>query len=821
MTSLPHCEIILLKALMWKNARAALQTVCLIFLFHIAPAQVLVKGNVSGEKKNPIQYVTVSVSQGKTSLATTFTDSIGNYQFKNLAKGSYKFLFHYVSFADTAASFTINSDTIIDMQFQNSKLLPTAEVRARKQVIQMLVDRLRFNVAGTDLVFGNSIWDVIEKTPLVTTSSDGNIQIKGTTGAIVYINNKRKVLSGNELKSYLSAMPAGNLVAIEVITTPSSRYDAEGGAGILNIITKKKKEDGVEGSASLSARQTKVNSQAGSLFLNSHKDKWNIYSTVYASNRRRKPDFTQDIYFPAPANPGLNSRHISASSLTEAFTYGGNAGIDYQFNKNHVAGLIVDYSGTRDKKARIANNYDDYLGITDSLTFSNNDDRLNANTYSLNMNYEGKLDASGKTLSVDFDALKYISTNNSVSKTEVLDATPDKVLYVRDYFRSAAPQKVSNQSLKTDFQWPINENTSLDLGAKVSSSKIDNTLLFENNTAINLWVKDNSRSNLFRYDENIIAAYFVLNRTINAKWAYQLGVRLENTIAKGYLEGTKVVDRNYTSAFPTGFLKYNATPEKAFVLALSSRITRPSYWDVNPFRAYTTDRAYFEGNPFLQPSRYYRQELSHNFDTKKGNCTFQLAAGQTLNEFYSLPYNDTANILVHRKTNYGNKYSYSATAIYSVKPKPWWRLSATGLVGYIISKGGYAGIPIDNQSSVISISTNQTFTLSKKKGLTCTVIANNTFPFTIVNTRVADRLETEIRIRKSAGPFNITLSGADFFKSNRDRYQVSANDLRLNQNFYNDTRSVALAMSYNFGKSTVKSKRDRNAEFENVKGRIN
>ncbi len=821
MISLPDCRVNLYCHIPWKNLWVTLQTISFLFLYNIASAQIAVKGTVSDERKKPLQYVVVSVFKGDSAFSNTFTDSAGNYQFKNLKKGKYKFLFRYVSFSDTATLAAINGDTLIDMHFISSKLLTAVEVRSKKKIIQMQIDRLRFNVAGTDLVFGNNVWDVIEKTPLVSTSSDGNIQIRGTTGAIVYINNKRKVLSGNELKSYLSAIPADNLVAIEVITTPSSRYDAEGGAGILNIITKKKKEDGVEGSTSLSARQTAVNSQAGSIYLNGHKDKVNLYSSLYLTNRRRKPESTQNISFPTPASAGLGNRYISSSSLTEAFSYGGNAGIDYQLNRNHVVGLILDYANNQDNKDRFSRNSEDYQGITDSLSFSENADRLNARTFSLNLNYEGKLDSAGKIMSIDFDALKYTSTNNSLSRTDMLNVLTDKVLYIRDYFRSSAPQEVSSQSLKTDFQWPVNGKLSLDFGAKVSFSEIDNSLLFENNNGSNTWVKDNSRSTLFRYDEKIFSGYFVINRTINDKWAYQLGVRLENTVAKGYLEGARVVDRNYTNVFPTGFFKYSATPEKSYVLAISSRITRPSYWDVNPFRTYTIDRAYFEGNPFLQPSRYYREELSHSFDTKKGNCTFQLAASQTLNEFYSLPYNDSSNILVNKKTNYGNKYGYSATAIYYARPVSWWQITATALAGYVISKGGYAGVSIDNKSALFSLSANQSFTLSRKAGLSCTVIATNTFPFTIVNTRVGNRLETEVRLRKRAGPLNITLSAADLFRSNRDAYKVSANDLRIVQNFYYDLRSVALALSYNFGKSTVKSKRDRDAEFENVKGRIN
>lgn len=788
-----------------------------LFFWQSVSAQSVIRGRVTGPDNSPLPYAVISIYKGNASLST-LTDSTGNYRLKPLPPGEYKIVFSYVSYSDSSAMIRLGGDTLINIQFPGGKKLDEAVVRAKRPVIQMQIDRLRFNVAGTNLVFGNSIWEVIEKTPLVSAGSDGTIQIRGTSGAVVYINNKRKVLSGSELKAYLSGIPAENLVAVEVITTPSSRYDAEGGAGILNIITKKKKEDGTEGSLNINARQTRVNSQAGSLFLNTHKDKWNLYSSIYILNRRRKPVSSQDIDF--PAGTPLRNRYISANTLTKTFSYGGNAGIDYQFNKNHVMGLIFDYAGIREDKDREARSNDDYVSLPDSVSFSNNADRLRYNTLSLNLNYEATFDSLGKKMNIDLDGLKYTSTNNSESRTDVLDPT-DKVLYIRDHFRSFAPQEVTNWSAKTDFTLPMNGKTSVEFGGKASFSAISNTLLFENNTGNNTWLKDNSRSNIFKYDETIYAGYFVLNHTLSSKWAFQLGIRVENTNALGYLEGKKAVDRNYFNAFPTGFLKYESKPGKTYTLAVTSRITRPSYWDVNPFRTYTTDKAYFEGNPFLQPSRAYKEEIGYSFDTKKGNITLQVAANQTLNEFYSLPYNDTAGILVNRKTNYGDKYSYSANLVYYAEPTAWWRITATALGGYVISKGGYAGIPIDNKSGVVSLSANQSFTLSKKAGLSCTVIVDNTFPFTIVNSRVGNRLDTEIRLRKSAGAFNITLSGTDFFKGNRDYYHVTANELRIVQNFYYDVRSVALAVSYNFGKSTVRSKRDRDAEFQKVKGRIN
>jgi hypothetical protein len=682
--------------------------------------------------------------------------------------------------------------------------LKTAVVVGKKPVIQMEIDRLRFNVGGTDLVAGNTVWGLLEKTPLVTTSEDGSIQIAGTTGAAVYINNRRKVLSGAALKAYLGAMPADNVEAIEVMTTPSSRYDAEGGAGVLNIVLKKNKQDGFDGSVALSNRQTALNSQSASVFLNERDGKWNLYSTLYGVDRWRKPTATQDFDFVASGN----TSDVRLTNHNQTVSSGANLGVDYQITPNQVAGMLFDYSGDW-----INNTRDAYTYGGDSVAYSNNRDRINSRTYSLNLNYDGKPDASGKRLTLDVDGLRYVSGYRSVSQTVVAKR-------VDDLFRSESPQQVSNLSVKADFKWPVSKVLSLEMGAKASFSGVNDNLVFENSDGGFGWVKDDTRSNVFRYEEDIAALYVLVNHTLSSRWAYQAGVRLENTSSKGWLNGVQAVDQNYVNAFPTAFLKFSPTSKASYVLAVSGRITRPSYWDVNPFRSYTNDKTYWEGNPFLSPSRYYREELRRVLTVGKASYTFQVAVSQTLGEIYALPYNDTGNAVVFKKVNYGNKYNYTGALIYTNTFQPWWHFTGTVLAGYLRSVGNYAAVPIDNKSFLLTVSTNQTFTISRKAGLSCMVIANNSLPFTMVNTRIGDRLDTEFRVRKSSGPFNFTLSVTDLFKTNRDNYLVYANDLTASEDFYNDTRSVAVTMNYNFGKSTVRKNRDRDTPFQDVKDRI-
>lgn len=794
----------------------------IIFSSEVAHCQYAVEGVVTNEQKMPIPDVFISLIQNDALVKSVLTDSIGFYKLNNLKQGTYQLNFSHIGYVDSLVTINITKNTTQNFQFRENNKLSEVVITAEKSMIERKTDRLRFNLANSDLTIGTSVWETLNKTPFVSTNEDGNIDMLGNTGVIVYINNRRKRLSGEVLMNYLKSLPADNLEAIEVITTPSSRFEAEGGAGIINIITKKNKEEGLEGNASLSARQTRLFSEAGSVYLNYRKARWNVYATTYLSTRERLTNYEKDIFYPENNALDIETRFIDRENTSKMLFSGANVGIDYELNKNHVVGMIFDYTGTDENQRRDAISFDTYL-VNDSLTFTKNNDEATDRTLALNLNYQGKLDEKGTLLTFDADFLEFSSDNTGISKTDVVTLDDNEVLYIRDWFRNAAAQDILNTSFRLDLELPINDNLSFETGVKFSFSKVDNDLNFDNRDAQAMtWIPDTTRSNFFEYDENINAFYAVINHTLSERWSYQIGTRFENTIAKGRLEGTQVVDRNYTNFFPTVFLKYAPNNHHNFVVSVSSRITRPSFWDVNPFREYTTDKTFFEGNPFLNPSRYYRQELNYTRSKGKIRLVAQLAASQTYDEIFSLPLNAEGDIIINRKTNYGNKYGYTASITMATKIQPWWRLNATSLFGHVQTTGSYADdtISIDSNTLLYSLSANQAFILSKEKGLSLTVFAKNTFPFTLVNTEIGNRLETEIVLRKNIGNFSLSLSGRDLFRSNKDLYDIRVGDIRINDTNYHDTRSVAFAVRYAFGKSTVKDQRYRDPGNSDIQRRL-
>lgn len=787
----------------------------------VVHCQHTIQGVVKDENEVPLPDVFISVVKGDVLIKNLITDSIGSYKVENLKSGIYKLNFSHIGYVDSIIQIDLQKNTIQNFTFKNSTELSAVVITAEKSVIERKTDRLRFNVANSDLIIGSSVWETLNKTPFVATNENGSIEIAGTTGVIVYINNRKKRLSGEVLMNYLKSLPADNLEAIEVITTPSSRFEAEGGAGIINIVTKNSKEEGLIGNASLSARQTRLFSEAGSIYLNYRKSKWNLYTTAYLSNRERLTNYEKDIFYPVTTTD-IQTRFIDRENTSKTLFSGVNFGADYEINSKHIVGMLFEYSGSDENQKRDAISTDSYA-TSDSLTFTNNRDEAEDSNYSLNLNYQGKLDEKGTLLIADVDFLKFSSDNVGISKTDVVTFDTNDILYVRDWFRNANIQDIKNTSFRVDLELPITDKISVETGVKFSFSNVDNDLDFDDRDISGMtWIDDPTRSNFFEYDENINAFYALINHELSEKWSYQFGTRFENTIAKGRLEGASVVDRNYTNFFPTAFLKYQPSNKHSFVFSVSSRITRPSFWDVNPFREYTTDKAFFEGNPFLNPSRYYRQELNYTKGSGKVRIVAQIAASQTLDEIFSLPFNSDEGIIINRKTNYGNKYSYSGSITMATRVQPWWRLNATSLFGHVQTTGSYADdtITIDSNTLLFSLTANQTFTISKVKGISLTVFAKNTFPFTLVNTEIGNRLETEIAIRKNIGNFSLSLSARDLFRSNKDQYDIRVGDVRINDTNYHDTRSVAFAVRYAFGKSTVKDQRYRDTGNSDIQRRL-
>ncbi|MDR0792221.1 MAG: carboxypeptidase regulatory-like domain-containing protein, partial [Chitinophagaceae bacterium] len=233
-------------------------------------AQHTISGGVADKQAAPLAFANIILTSSSDSLFKkgVVSDSAGNFRFNNLHAGNYKLTASLINYLNYSARFNLSADTSIFVQLNDTlQDLNAIVITSRKPVFEKTADRFVFNVANSPLTTGGAAWDVLQHTPMLMVNNT-SVSIIGSSGATVYINDRKSVLSGEDLARYLQAMPADNIIKIEVITAPSAKYEAGTGGGIINIVLKKILDDGLNGSLTLGDRQATYNNQNGSLQLN-------------------------------------------------------------------------------------------------------------------------------------------------------------------------------------------------------------------------------------------------------------------------------------------------------------------------------------------------------------------------------------------------------------------------------------------------------------------------------------------------------------------------------------------------------------------------
>lgn len=449
----------------------------------------------------------------------------------------------------------------------------------------------------------------MQKAPGVVVDNNDNISLKGRGGVMVQIDGKPARLSETELADYLKSIQSTDVEAIELISNPSSKYEAEGTAGIINIRLKKNKNYGTNGTLTLGYAIGKYSKYNTALSLNNRSKKFNVYGN-YSNNWG---DRGNEFYLYREQNPyTFNQSSISKRS---GLSHNYKAGVDYTKSKKSSFGLMVNGSYGDISGAQTNRNYisDFVTNVVDSVLKSDQSFTRVTNNFNLNLNHHYK-DTVGRDLTTDFDFGYYDGKRNSYLPNEY--TSPDgSTNYSEAYYRSIAQTTINIYSLKSDYSGNFLKGK-LGIGYKLGLVRTDNDFGFyniEGNTE-NL---DINQSNHFIYTENVNAIYLNYQRTIK-KFDVQIGVRTENTNSEGDLTSKvpgqdKNVKRSYIDFFPSAGLTYNANKNNVFALVYSSRIDRPNYQELNPFKSKLDELSYQKGNEYLNPQYSNKLELSHTY----------------------------------------------------------------------------------------------------------------------------------------------------------------------------------------------------------------
>jgi len=789
----------------------------LVLFFGNAFSQNKITGTIVGDSSKPLSFVSVYLSNdsanGNIPRGALSNDS-GRFELYPVQKGSYILTIRRIGYKDSKQHISVNAD--IDLN--NISLVPDSTalhdvvVSSRKPIFEKKIDRFVFNVANAAITVGGNAWDILQHTPLVSANNSGALSIIGNSSAAVYINNRKSFLSGEDLMNYLQAMPADNIVSIEVITTPPASYDAGSGGGVINIVLKKILDNGLKGSLTLTDQQATYNKERASLLLTYKHNRYTQSLTVGGGLGKSYSRFDNTINY-----YNINqTEKIPETFIAHPKSLSANTTIAYDLSKNATIGGLIDYSLHR------ANTFDnalDNIYTANDLTsyINNNNGHGNSDMISGNLFYKFQREKNNQSFLINLD---YFNYNNNTAST-FYSRYSDNPAEIYSGNMSNATQNANNYSVKADYSQLIFKTITLETGAKYGYTETKNPYTFYDYSNSN-WVYNPQISNYFIYKEGITAGYLSLEKKLSSKLDVKAGVRVENTDIKTLQDATNENhDQNYTRVLPTAYFSYKINDDNNLSFAIKNDFDRAPFYALNPFKYYTSNKVIEIGNPFLQPGTNISYELSYVF---KSNYIFTAQYVRSTNLIGQLQTIFPPDTLLYQQANYGKSDNWSLISVINqpiIKNK--WEANISNTIQWIRNDINSGQIQSDKTHCLYIATLNQTFKNIFNSGMDASLYGM--YQSGIVNTNILGKSYGEVDFGLSktfAKPgLKLALYVNDIFKTNiAHSYSIGNPTFTSNLMSYYDTRYIRISIVKSFGNKKVKNAQQRDTGNEDEKSRL-
>lgn len=566
--------------------------------------QISIIGNIVDSKTNePLEYATIVLNNQKTKqLSGGITDEKGNFNIK-VNPGIYDISFEFISFKtiklpNKTINSSINFGTI--KLSEDSDKLDEIVIIAEKSTVEIRLDKRIYNVGKDMTVKGGSASDVLDNVPSVDVDVEGNVSLRGNENVRILIDGKPSALVGLSGTDALRQLPADAIERVEVVTSPSARYDAEGTAGILNIILRKGVAKGFNGSMNATVGDPKQYRIASN--VNYRTKKVNFFTNLGYRNSSGPGKYLTNLTI--FENESLNSLRIEDRDFERNRNgYNINLGLEYFLSdKSSITGT---YFYRDSDNQNLSTNNISVFDINNVLEFSDvrvqNEDEIDK-TSQISLNYTNNINNSGHKLTIDIQ--------HSDSE-EIEAALIEDSLALENNITS---EKSNNTLIQTDYVLPIGESMQFELGYRGDFQDLNSNFLVNRTPEL-----DFNPSNNLIFKQNVNAIYSQFGSKIN-KFSYLLGLRTEITDVKVRLTNTNEnFDYNYSELFPTVNFGFERTENQSFTLGYSRRLRRPRYWYLNPFESRNSQNIIYKGNPGLIPT--FTNSFDLGFLQKIGKLT--------------------------------------------------------------------------------------------------------------------------------------------------------------------------------------------------------
>jgi hypothetical protein len=754
-----------------------------------------IKGRVVDINHKSIAFANVIIKQIATDkiIQSAQTDTGGRFRLTATEKGEYLIGISEVSKDSLSLALTLGDMKTVqlpDIILSASTIqLKQVTITSKNPVLERKVDRWIFNLNNTIMANGSSLFEALQVAPFLKVSDNG-VSMVGKGGMGVMVNEKIIYLSGTDLTNYLKTLRSESVEKIEIITNPPAKYEAQGNAGLINIVLKKNESLGWRGSLSSTYQKAvyaSYNNNAA-LFFRSKK-----VNSSFTFNQSRYHNILNDSL-----NIIGNPSQILSNEQRISITPGLQAGlsIDYELNKHNNIGFIFNISHSKEKDTYVNNYGYGKRNTVDSVLNTNGEMLRPLFAQTLNIYHDLKIDSAGKKLS---NSVNFFTNRPEVRNGFVSESANTYASVQNNNF-----SKYNIWSVQSDLTLPY-KWAKIETGAKFATYNNNASVAYYNNIHDNLLL-DQTRSNDFDYTEKNLAAYYSMESELSKKWTAKAGLRYEYTITDGY---SPTLDqrnkRNYGALFPTAYIVYKADGNNIFSLNYSRRINRPGLASLNPFDYYTNIYTYSTGNPLLLPSYSNNFELNYLFRSMFSFTVFT----QHTSDVNSLLTTIAGPLVVSSRGNFLTRDNVGAYVSFNRAFFNWWENSSSASFFYSSSESKIEAVPIENGTSA-SFSVNSNFKATKL--LNFYLNYSQSLPSTSGNTYTYSQRDFRVGARLKLLNNNLTISPS-YYLGTVNKYDAQFSEFVQTERTDYHYKVFNLGLTYLFGRSRV-SGNNKNISFD-------
>ena len=638
----------------------------------------VLSGTVKDSTQKPLQYVTVELFKQTAPVKSTYTDDKGKFSIKGVDTGSYQVVVSHAGYGEHRQDLTVTGSGAVELSgitlSRSGGTLQGVTVQARKPLIEQADDKIIFNVENDPATKTETAIDILRKTPFVSVDGDNNVQVNGQSNFKVLLNGRETSMFAQNAKEALKGFPGALITRIEVITTPSAKYDAEGVGGIINIITKKK-VGGFNGS--VSANYTTSGWFNGNTNLSAKLGKVGITVNYGGNGSQNITGRSRMETVPFVATT-FERRLLQGSRQMRNFWNFGNAEVSYEVDSLNTLSVYGNLSGGSHRSILDQTITTERNSADDLTSYYDLNSRNEFPTRSVGSDYIKKFAGQkDKEFSIRLNG-EFGNANNFL--TSVMDHQTGADRHVINNSEATNQQF----TLQSDYTLPMKNNRKLETGVKaiLRRAASDFESLVRTNPAEDYELNPDNTDN-FQYNQDVYSVY----STYSFKWkntTLRLGARLEHTEVDGDFTSAKTaVEQGYTNVLPNLQSTTKLSSKYTLVLSYSERLQRPYIWNLNPFKNNNDPLYVTYGNPELDPQIIRSLSAQTRFSQGK---TF---AGITLTGSYSdnmivqyATFDKMTGVTSTTSGNLGQELMVSLNANVSAKITPEWNVFFNGNVRY-------------------------------------------------------------------------------------------------------------------------------------------